>query len=54
VPVVQKDDWWNSMADLFPHVAEIRNWNLLEIGDILKSDLKTFFDPKEIKPLWMP
>jgi hypothetical protein len=53
-PIVQSDSWWDSLAALYPEVIVVKEWNNEELFSALEESKALSFDPKDIKPLWMP
>lgn len=52
-PIVEKSPWWNSLADLFPEVEIIDEWNHVNIRRVLAN----YSGPQSFRTnpaLWMP
>ena len=53
-PIVEFDQWWRSLEAYFPDVIVINEWNTNEMASALERSKAAYFDPRSVKPLWMP
>jgi hypothetical protein len=53
-PLVQNDDWWISLKNLYRQVIEVNDWIPSELESSLRAASNNSFNPAEIEALWMP